>query len=114
MLRDCRICGPVGLAVCVCAVGGEAARSMKEPEAEAKVTLFIALRVGNAQPNSHDEPTAPTPNGAVLIRASSTASIGPQQGDWAIFPSSIASSPALQWRAPQRPPETFSVSYRST
>ena len=114
MLRDCRICGPIGLAVCVCAVGVETARSMKEPEAVAKVTHFVAYKSGNDQPHTHDEPTAPTRYGAVLIRASSTASIGPQQGDWAIFPSSIASSPALQWRAPQRPPETFSVSYRST
>src|SRR5258706_950659 len=34
------------------AVGGEAARSMKEPEAEAKVTLFIALRARNDQTHS--------------------------------------------------------------
>jgi len=80
----------------------------EEPEAEAKVTLFMALRAGTISPHSHDEPTAPTPNGAVIIRASSTASIGPQQGDWARFSRRRSlRRRSLQWRAPQWPPETL-------
>jgi len=115
MLRDCRICGPLGLALCACVVGGEVARSMKEAEPEPKVTLFMALKAGSDQPHTHGDPEAPPPTGAVLIRASSTASMGLQQGEWAAIPSSIAPPLDLRfWRAPPWPPEIFSLTARST
>jgi hypothetical protein len=104
MLRDCRFCGAVGLTMCVCLVGGEVARSIKEREPEeAKVRLYVTYRGGGDQPHSHDEPTPPTPNGAVLIRASSTAFMG-VQNSWAVIPSSIAPPPpTLLWWAPPWP-----------
>jgi hypothetical protein len=100
MLRDCRICGPVGLTVCVCAIGGEAARSMVEP---VEVKLFTTYKSGDDQAHTHDEPTAPPPTAAVIIRASSTATIGLPQLDWAVIPSSIAPPPLLFWRTPPWP-----------
>lgn len=115
MLRDCHKCGALGLAMCACVVGGEFARSMKEAEREAKVTLFTALKAGSDQPHTHDDPEAPPPRGAVLIRASSTASMGLQQGEWAAIPSSIVPPLDLRfWRAPPWLPEIYGLSDRST
>lgn len=95
MLRDCKYCGTIGLALCACVIGEDVARSMT---AEPSKPGFIAFR---ADDPAHTESDINAPQPARLPPAAWTASSTMMQlSSWNPVPPSVASSPPniLYWK----------------
>jgi hypothetical protein len=96
VLRDCKKCGAIGLAVCACVVGQEIAGEVKAEKAEPvepSRPTFIVFKMDD-QAHIENEINAP-PTARLPIRpAWTTTAVTMQMFEWNPIPPSVASAPS--------------------
>lgn len=106
MLRDCKKCGAVGLAVCACVVGQEIAGEVKAEPVEPSRPTSIVFKMDD-QAHIENEINAPRTARLRILAASTATAATMQLFEWNPIPPSVASSPQkiFFWRTQTLPPQ---------